>query len=531
VAPASAWTPWLLLAGILVGTVFLRTRLLAVPLERDEGEYAYVGQLILQGEVPYLAAHNMKLPGTYYANAAILWLLGESAVAVRVGLLAINLLTIVVLFLLARRLLDARAAVVAAAAYALLSVTSGVLGFTANAEHFVVLPAVAGTMLLVGLDAAGAPPGRLVAAGALFGVAYVMKQHGAAFVAFGALWVLVAGRRRGAPWGRVARDLAVFGAAALVPFLAVCAAMYRAGAFPAFWFWTVTYAREYAVLIPLDRAVAALGANLRYVLGTMTALWALAALGATALVWDRVARRHVTLLALLAVCSCAAVLPGLRFSQHYFILCLPAASLLAGVAASALARRGGAALAVAVPVLAIAASLFQDRAVLFRMTPTEVSRACFGPNPFPEAIEIARWLRERTTPEQRIAVIGSEPEIYFYAGRRAATSYIYMYPLMEPHPFARRMQEEMIAQLEAARPPYVVVVNVDATWAREADSPTLLFDWANRSLAAGYRRVGLTEIGRGAEATHHWGDAAAATRVRSRAHVVTFERRAAVDSP
>jgi hypothetical protein len=35
-----------------------------MPLERDEGEYAYAGPLILQGIPPYQIAYNMKLPGT-----------------------------------------------------------------------------------------------------------------------------------------------------------------------------------------------------------------------------------------------------------------------------------------------------------------------------------------------------------------------------------------------------------------------------------------------------------------------------------
>ena len=33
--------------------VAIRIRLLGIPLERDEGEYAYAGQLILQGVPPY----------------------------------------------------------------------------------------------------------------------------------------------------------------------------------------------------------------------------------------------------------------------------------------------------------------------------------------------------------------------------------------------------------------------------------------------------------------------------------------------
>jgi hypothetical protein len=111
------WTSWMALAAIVAGSALLRIRLLGVPLERDEGEYAYMGQLILRGEVPYLAAHNMKLPGVYYANALVLALLGETDVAVRLGLLVLNAATIVLLYLLARRLVDTTAALTAAAAY------------------------------------------------------------------------------------------------------------------------------------------------------------------------------------------------------------------------------------------------------------------------------------------------------------------------------------------------------------------------------------------------------------------------------
>lgn len=51
----------LLVAGFVV---YVRVRLLNLPLERDEGEYAYAGQLILEGVPPYKEAWNMKLPGT-----------------------------------------------------------------------------------------------------------------------------------------------------------------------------------------------------------------------------------------------------------------------------------------------------------------------------------------------------------------------------------------------------------------------------------------------------------------------------------
>ena len=53
----------LLLFGALLFVAYVRPRLVDVPLERDEGEYAYTGQLILEGIPPYQLAYNMKFRG------------------------------------------------------------------------------------------------------------------------------------------------------------------------------------------------------------------------------------------------------------------------------------------------------------------------------------------------------------------------------------------------------------------------------------------------------------------------------------
>jgi hypothetical protein len=59
--------PWICLGLILLFMLAMRIRLLPVPLERDEGEFAYAGQLILEGIPPYQLACNVKLPGIYAA--------------------------------------------------------------------------------------------------------------------------------------------------------------------------------------------------------------------------------------------------------------------------------------------------------------------------------------------------------------------------------------------------------------------------------------------------------------------------------
>src|SRR5438552_14930481 len=57
-----AW--WALATIVLTLVVAIRIRLLGIPLERDAGEYAYAGQLILQGIPTYKLAYNMQFPGT-----------------------------------------------------------------------------------------------------------------------------------------------------------------------------------------------------------------------------------------------------------------------------------------------------------------------------------------------------------------------------------------------------------------------------------------------------------------------------------
>ena len=98
-----AGLPWIWLGLILLFVVAVRIRLLPVPLERDEGEFAYAGQLILEGIPPYQLAYNVKLPGIYAAYALVMAIFGQTPTGIHLGLLFVNLGAIVLLFFLARR--------------------------------------------------------------------------------------------------------------------------------------------------------------------------------------------------------------------------------------------------------------------------------------------------------------------------------------------------------------------------------------------------------------------------------------------
>lgn len=94
-----------------------------------------------------------------------------------------------------------------------------------------------------------------------------------------------------------------------------------------------------------------------------------------------------------------------------------------------LAQSGGL-FAAAVLAAAIAWYAVPEREHLFSKGAEQSSREQYGSNPFIESIEIARCIRERTTPTNRIALLGSEPQICFYSGRNSVSGFIYMYPLV-----------------------------------------------------------------------------------------------------
>lgn len=498
---------------VLVGVV--RVRLLGVPLERDEGEYAYAGRLILHGVSPYAGMYNMKLPGIYASYAALLALLGDSPVAVRVGLLLVNAAATIVLFHLARRFLDRGDALFAAAAFALLSLGPAVQGMFANAEHFVLLFALPGALLLLhALERRSTA--ALALAGVVLGCAFVVKQHAAFFVLFGVCAVVadtVSRRIAGEPeplgaWiGRVLS----FAGGALAVYAATCLVFLFAGAFGNFWHWTVTYAGAYVSEIPLASAPERFASATGEIVRSMPALWGAAGVGLALLLTGRWPGMRPLPLFLFAAFSLAAIVPGYYFRPHYYVLPLPAAAILAGGALSGFRRllarrlsgRAAGTIALAVGLLCAGASIAAQRDFFFRLTPDQVCRRVFGMNPFVESPEIARFIEAHTKPEDRIAVIGSEPQIYFYANRRAATGYIYTYALMEEQPFALDMQREMIREIEQARPAMLVYVRNPHSWGYRGDSPTELLDWFDRYREAHYRLAGLVEQ----QTTHsdyHW---------------------------
>ena len=507
----------------------IRLRLLDVPLDRDEGEYAYFGQLLLAGVPPYALAYNLKLPGVYGAYALILAVFGQTPAAIRTGLILTTSATTVATYLLGVRLGGSAVGVAAAAVFAALSLNPTMLGIAAYAEHFALLPVVAGALVLWKRGRDWRPIG-LLTCGILFGLGLLIRQSAALFLVGAVVYLLVARGDGIAEHPRVKRlgAIAVLLAGAAAPLALTCLALWAAGTFRTFWFWVFTYARYYQAdpATGWSNLVRTLGA----VAPSTSVVLALAAVGLGAIVRDPNRDRRAFVVVFTASALMGTMM-GLQFRLHYFLLAVPALAVLSGIGLVALggllATQRPRALRWALPcilgLVALVQPLYASRAVLFELGPGQVSRAIYGRNPFPESVEVARYIREHSAAGDRVAVVGSEPQIYFYSARRSATGYIYTYPLMELQPYAPAMQREMIKEIEAAAPRFLVFVSATSSWIARPGSDRTIFGWFE-AYQRGFTRVGVVDIPRQQETVYRWGDAAAGYAPRSDVWMMVFER-------
>ncbi len=522
--------------GILAAIVLLagayRLSFVSVPLDRDEGEYAYAGQLLQEGVPPYEAAYNMKMPGTYVAYAIALTVFGPTEQGIRFALLIVNASTIWLVWLLARRFFGSPAALAAAFTFAVMSLGTPVRGIYGKAEHFVVLAAVAGMVVLS--DAMERERGRLprlAISGILFGMAFLAKQHGLFFAAFGVAWVgWVELRRRPVDRGRAAVRVGMIAVATLVPFFAVVGWLASAGVLESFRYWTFTYAFEYTTSIPLGGGLELLRERVGALVIGYVPVVALMVLGLVVLLRKRRGEPSTGFVLLLCVFSFLAVCPGLYFRAHYFQMLLPAVALLAGIGfetiVNASPRRSRAAASILVLVV-LAQTVHRERDLLTAVArdPGDVSRLVYHANPFREAREIGRYLREHSQPEDRVAVLGSEPQIYFYADRRSVTGYMYTYALVESHGLAGDMQQDLIDEVEAGEPRFLVFVKVPESWIARRGFDERIFDWFREYSKDHYDLVGVADIPEQGETVYRFDEAAAGYTPRQPRWIVVLRRR------
>jgi hypothetical protein len=456
------------LAWLLIVVVFVACRVnaVAIPLERDEGLFGYVGQVINSGGVPYRDAIDHKPPVVYFVYALALWILPPTTEAVHLFLHAYTFLTLITLFFVARSLASSTAAGLwTGGCFAVFSASPHIQGYSASTEMFMLLP-ISLSLLCAVRHGAGSGGAAVILSGAFGAAACLTKHTGVFAVAFVALYAVVAPAARrdpdDQPLRRALSGLALWSAGFAAPLLLAAGYFLGHGALAEALDWGLLFNFHYGAdgepAAMLSRWVTSIGPVVREQ-GGMLFVGLVYAVRAV-LVRDP---RGLVVVGFLAS-SLAATLPGYAY-PHYFAQIAPAVALAAGLGlaefGSALRLRRLVAIqsVVTVAMVAIPWSTNLDHYALG--SPAELSRRHFGLNPFPEAEVVAEYIAARTDGQDQMFIHGSEAEILFLAERRSVTPFVLLYPLTrETYPDHRGHQARAWRDVRRGRPRYVLLVNV-----------------------------------------------------------------------
>jgi 4-amino-4-deoxy-L-arabinose transferase-like glycosyltransferase len=464
---------------------------------------------VANGGQLYVDAWESKPPLFIYLYVAIIEVFGSGVLPLRIATALSALGTELALFAVASQFLTRRGALLAAAVLAVLLAVPFWEGNLAVADTFVILPSTLGVALFLranrgdGSSSDGRAVGQsgnragatvtdwrwLVAAGALLGVAFLIRQTSAVVGLAAVLWLLVSGRE----WLRPAL---VIGLGASIVVLPVIGAFALLGSW--YWFWdaNVGFFFDYVpsgqelpfhhrpmIVMPVLVTLAALLWSRRH--GEQPR-WALAAL------W-------------LALTLSAALLTGRPYS-HYMLQIMPPLAFVAALMAPHLRlswrprfeHAAGLAVAGAFALLwaVIVTPAFQGNVAAMRYAKAEDYYANFAlwaaglrsdtsyNNYFDKRVNVLRRLE--TTLEQlgardeKIYVWGELPWLYPLAEAEPATRYMTsFYVLLIPY-----VDMGLYFELDKANPRFIVVMS--DVWPRTTDTSGALtwrFRNANRAVS------------------------------------------------
>jgi 4-amino-4-deoxy-L-arabinose transferase-like glycosyltransferase len=436
--------------AVVTGLV-VRLRFLTVPLVTDEAGYAQVARLWSRGDQLYGDHAWIERPQGLLLAYRVVAASGWGPMARVLAMVAASIATVAVAAA-AWALAGRRAAVLAAALFAVLSPAPHLEGFTANGE----LLATAATTSAVALGAwwsVNHDQRLLLLAGIAASTGVLTKQAAVdGLVAVGALVLADAWRRRRNPL----RDLVVFASGAAVP-LALAFLHGLAIGLDDWWFAVASHRTQMDSLINglYDTHRAEFFQSLGPFRRDLGLLMPLAVVGLVA-----VARRHrLTLPLVWLLTATFGVAVGGVFHPHYWVQVAAPLALLAALGLDLVATRWRAAARV-LGAVALVVPLAYSIPVYTARTADRVSELTSADPRHVAAQEVGEAVAAITEPDERVAVLWTNAAIYWYADRASPFRHMWFAPLRDFEGAAEIARATIIGP---GPPPAAIVVATEPT--------------------------------------------------------------------
>ena len=509
-----------------------RTNLLSLPFERDEGSYSYMGQLLLEGQKPYIDFYEMKLPGIFYCYAAVVGIFGKTQEAMHLGFAVVTFISSFFIWLISKKIFNTPAAMAATVSFAILSLMKTASGFAAQAEHFVVLFSVIG-LYLTFLAIESGKIWQYFLAGISLGMALLVKQSGGFFALAAGILVILANLK---PLNIL--NLVKSGVVMLLGFMAIMGVfvglIISKGAYNEMLYWTIDAAKNYVGALTWDQGMQQLSGAMKSITNGYMGFWVLGFLGTTLIWLTRLELYKKLGIILLALISFASTAPGLRFYGHYFIQFMPALAILVGAAVYSIGNIMKEKMNVSTGFGAsTAAFLFVTITVIanqsdYYFSPSEfkVIREVYGDNPFIEADAISDYIKTHSKQNGPIAVFGAEPQVYFQTQRKCPHRHSFISFTSYNTAVGKAWRDEVKAGVEQAAPEYVVIFFHQFSWSYKTDDDQDLFKYGYDYVKKNnYDLVGIADIASNTKPVLVWETAAQTYKPQGKSYVQLFRKK------
>ncbi len=424
-----------------------------IVLERDEGEFAYAGQEILCGKLPYKDFYNMKFPGVYYINALIFYFLGDSIFAIKTSLLFTNFGSAFFLLRFTNLWYNQQIGKFAAGIFLIFCSCFSAQGWTANAEHFVVFFGLIG-IYYSSLFISKQRFKYLIFSGIFLALSTICKQHGFFYILFVFLQLLnftVLSKFPKINYFQLFKQLSVFVVGIAVPISLMLVYFFQKNIFSEFYFLTFTYASAYT---SMETNISEIW-HFRPIFWDAFGFWLLF----FSMIYCAFRRRKFfkeNLDAFLFfACSFAATSMGWYYRAHYFQLMFPAGAIMSAYILfniEAFWKTKFITKDIYLSLSCIAVLILQSE-YIFKFDSITVNNVMYNSYGFNEN----KWIGDKINQSFRdkkysIGIIGNEPEIFFYTKKQSSTSFIYNYSLVEKHKYADSITQQYFKQFEESKP-------------------------------------------------------------------------------
>ena len=435
-----------LFLALACALIIVRLPSLVQPMGPDQGLYAYVGERILHGELPYRDAWDQKPPGIHYVYAGLRAAYPRDAAIPADDLLA-AIGVAAARWALGARLAGPVAGGLSAVLFLFLSDPSfaryGGVRVRAQCETFIAL--AASVAVLLALTRFRGAPRRVVlfASGLLVGVAFALKYNAGIY---GLVALVAVALTTGLTLGDV---IVIVLGAAVVP-LILLGVFLNGGAVRDLYQATVAYNLQYS-----GETYASRLDTLRYLArfpiqhARVDALWTVGGAGCIVLLVAGIKRRPLWLPVAWVAAACIAIaVNGSRGLPQYFVQAAPALALAAGVGAAVafppLPRlvRWIVVILVAVGVWRVdefpklASNVWHDTKYIAGRIDRRDHLARYGglresdKYSALDNLDLGATLDAHSRPGDTVYVFGFSPGAYVYASRRSASRFFWSRPVI-----------------------------------------------------------------------------------------------------